>query len=427
MDPSLGALRRVIGVPGAMLLGLGSILGTGVFVSLGLAAGVAGSGILGAVLLAGLVATANGLSSAQLAAAHPVSGGTYEYGYRFLTPTLGFVAGWTFVCAKTASAASAALGLSGYALAALGVGTGGRPLAITVIAAVTALVAGGVERTSRVNAVVVSTTLVALVALVVAGLPTVALRAPEIELSTGSGGVAALLEATALVFVAYTGYARIATLGEEVREPERAIPRAVVLTLLVTMALYLSVAGVALGVLGAARLAAETARSSAPLEAVARELAVPGLRHLVGLGAATAMLGVLLNLVLGNSRMILAMARRGDLPAGLAAIEVGANTPRRAVVAAGALVACVAMLGDLETAWTFSAFTVLVYYAITNLAALRLGDERGRFPRALAWVGLASCLALAFWIEPRVWSSGLAIIAAGLVARKAMHRAEGRV
>jgi APA family basic amino acid/polyamine antiporter len=239
-----GRLVRVVGVPGAVLMGLGSILGTGIFVSVGIAAGVAGPSVILAVALGALVATFNGLSSAQLAASHPVSGGTYEYGYRYLNPPLGFTAGWMFLCAKSASAATAALGFAGYVLTGLGV-QGRLPgvlVALAVVVALTSVVAGGMRRSDRTNAVIVTVTLLTLLAFVVVGAPAVleggGSRLRPLLPSDGQG-VRSLLHATALMFVAYTGYGRIATLGEEIRRPARNIPRAIVFTLLVTMALSL--------------------------------------------------------------------------------------------------------------------------------------------------------------------------------------------
>jgi len=411
----MSQLARVVGLPGAVLMGLGSIVGTGVFVSLGLAAGIAGPAVVVAVALAALVATCNGLSSAQLAAAYPVSGGTYEYGYRTLHPALGFTAGWMFLCAKSASAATAALGLAGYALGDDGAAR--TALAAGTVVAVTLLVAGGVRRSNAVNAVIVSITLAALVALVAAGLP-------EIDRANfaGLGDVAPrdLLHATALMFVAFTGYGRIATLGEEVRDPARTIPRAIIVTLVVTALLYIAVAAVAVGLIGAARLGEITRATAAPLEAVALRSAVPDVRWLIAVGAITAMLGVLLNLVLGLSRVALAMARRGDLPGGLAAVS--GDSPRRAVLFVGLGIAALTLIGSVEATWSFSAFTVLVYYAITNLAALRLPPEHRRFPRAVAVAGLGSCLGLAFWVEPRIWLTGGALIAAGLLWQAAISR-----
>ena len=166
-------MKRELGVFAATLLGLGSILGTGVFVSIGIAAGVAGPAVLLAIVLAGLVALCNALSSAQLAASHPVSGGTYEYGYEYLHPSLGFAAGWMFLCAKTASAATAALGFAGYLLHLLGAPAGPWLRGVGSAAAVvlTLVVLGGMRRSSATNTAVVPVTVLALGAFVVAGLP----------------------------------------------------------------------------------------------------------------------------------------------------------------------------------------------------------------------------------------------------------------
>ena len=150
-------LKRVIGLPGAVMLGLGSIIGTGVFVSLGIGAGIAGPMVLPAIALAGLVALCNGLSSAQLAANHPVSGGTYEYGHRWLNPSLGFVAGWMFLCAKSASAATAALGFALHLAP-----DHSLPIALATVGAVTALTLTGMQRSNTVNTLIVAAVLLTL-------------------------------------------------------------------------------------------------------------------------------------------------------------------------------------------------------------------------------------------------------------------------
>lgn len=388
--PPEASLARVLGLPGAVLMGLGSIVGTGIFVGVGTAAGVAGSSVLVAVALAALVATCNGLSSAQLAAAHPVSGGTYEYGYRYASPLFGRLAGWMFVCAKTASAATAALGFGGYALALLDVHARLAQIGLGVVAvlALTWIVAGGMQRSHRMNLVIVSITLVALLAFVIGGLPHVSVA--NIDLAAATPGE--LAHATALMFVAYTGYGRIATLGEEVHAPARTIPRAIIITLVATLALYLAVTAVAVGAAGGPGLAAATRASNAPLETIATGFAAP-VRYAVAIGAITAMLGVLLNLLLGISRVVLAMARRKDLPARLA--EVRGSSPRAAVIVTGVAIAALALVGSVKLTWTFSAFSVLIYYAITNWCALRQPADQRRFPRAIPIVGLASCAALA--------------------------------
>ncbi|HLL25210.1 MAG TPA: APC family permease, partial [Kofleriaceae bacterium] len=393
-----GQLARAVGVAGAVLMGLGSILGTGIFISVGIAAGIAGPSVVIGIGIAAVVAILNGLSSAQLAASHPVSGGTYEYAYKYLNAPLGFVAGWTFLLAKSASAATAALGFARYVAGDDRATT--VALAVAVVGVLAMVVAGGISRSNRTNAVIVCATLVGLAAFVVAG-------AGSIEARNFAGiaevDVHSLLHATALSFVAFTGYGRIATLGEEVRDPARTIPRAIVIPLVATALLYISVVGVAIGNVGAARFAT----APAPLEVLAPT------RTLVAIAAVTAMAGVLLNLLLGLSRVLLAMGRRGDMPPALARLDAR-KSPRVAVIVTGVAIAGLALVGSVQTTWSFSAFTVLVYYAITNLAALRLPAEHRRFPRAVPALGLASCLGLAFWVDPVIWLVGLGVIAGGL-------------
>lgn len=425
------SLTRQLRTPGAVITGLGSILGTGVFVSIGLGAGIAGSAVVLAIALAACVAIFNGLSSAQLAAAHPVAGGTYVYARRFFGPgsgamgssatgnTLGFVAGWTFLVAKSLSAATAALGCAGYILHATGFGEAGRDgivgLALVLVVAVTALVLSGLKRTTLINGSILFVTLASLIAFVVVGLPSGSSEFASLELMP-SDGPTALLHATALMFVAYTGYGRIATMGEEVVEPRRTIPRAIIATLIVSAVLYISVAFVSVRAVGAPRLAEMTSKDAAPLELVARTFDVPGLGLLLAIGAVSAMLGVLLNLLLGLSRVLLATAREGDSPSALARLTKG-NEPALAVAFMGLVIGGFVLLGDVRTTWTFSAFTVLVYYAITNAAALRLPRGQRLYPRWLAWAGLVSCLGLAFFVPMRVWLIGLGLIAAGLIWR----------
>ena len=427
-EPSANqGLLRVVRLPGAVLLGLGSIVGTGAFVSIGIAAGVAGPSVGPAILLAGLLAACNGLSSAQLAAAHPVSGGTYEYGYRILSPVLGFTAGWMFLSAKSASAATAALGFAGYVLDTAGWG-GHSPrivLGLVAVAAVTGLVWHGMELSNRANALIVGVTLAALTAFVIVGLPAATAGSADnlSGLLPSRSGYRGFLEATALMFVAYTGYGRIATLGEEVRDPSHTIPRAIVVTLVISALLYAGIGVVAVGTLGAEALARVTETTAAPLEAAARSFSGPALAGILTMGAITAMLGVLLNLVLGLSRVLLAMARRGDVPGRLSRVEGARNSPVAAVLTVGIIIGGLALLGDVKTTWSFSAFTVLVYYALTNLAALRLPPEARRFPRWIAVAGLLGCLGLAFWVEWRIWAAGLAVIAAGLAWRTLMRSA----
>lgn len=406
-------------------MGLGSIVGTGVFVSLGIAAGVVGFGVVPAVILAALVATANGLSSAQLAAAHPVSGGTYEYGHKFVHPVAGFAAGWMFMAAKSASAATAALGFSGYLLHALGLTAAGWTqvgVALALVLVTTWLIRAGIRRSNTANIAVVSVTLLALFLFVVCGLLSVGLGQMYERLVTQVPADAfsdprSLMEATALLFVAYTGYGRIATLGEEMKEPSKNIPPAIVTTLIITMLLYLAVAAVAVSSAGVNEFAQATGGTAAPLEVVARGFRYPWVATVVSVGAVTAMAGVLLNLVLGLSRVLLAMARRREVPGSLDRVNAQRQSPDRAVLVVGLIIAGLVLVGDVKTTWSFSAFTVLVYYGITNLSALCLPEEARRFPRLTSVLGLISCFGLAFFVEARFWLAGLALLLVGFAFR----------
>jgi APA family basic amino acid/polyamine antiporter len=369
-----------------------------------------------ATIIAALLAACNALSSAQLAAAHPVAGGTYAYGYRYLRPSLGFTAGWMFLWAKSASAATAALGFSGYFLNAVNASGAGslRAVSLGTVALVTLIVLGGIRQSNMANVVIVSITLVALVAFIAAGIPVVLESGTERFNPFLRDAPQSVFHASALMFVAFAGYARITTLGEEVHEPSRTIPRAIILALAASAVLYVAVASVGIGAVGADAMEAASHESAATLEVVARQFEPPWIRWVVATGAMTAMLGVLLNLLLGLSRVLFAMGRGGDMPSATAALSKVQTTPYVAVLTVGIVTAALAAIGNVRTTWSFSAFTVLIYYAITNLAALCLPKEERRYSRWFARVGLAACLFLAFWVDRHIWALGLGLIAAGL-------------
>lgn len=419
-------LKRSVGTSGAILMGLGSILGTGLFVSLAIATEVAGTGVLVAIVIAAALAAFNGLSSAQLAAAYPVSGGTYEYGYRVLGPNWGFTAGWMFMLAKSASAATAALGCMQYIMYLFGISA---PFArfdvvggILILLVLSWLVSGGIRRSNLANAAIVLVTLSGLFALVVGGWYVSGPPADVVMESFSDFRVNDILFASALMFVAYTGYGRIATLGEEVINPSKTIPRAIILSMVVIVVLYLLVASTALHIMGAPAFAETIAARTAPLVVVSDSINLPALGLLVSIAAITAMLGVLLNLILGLSRVLLGMARRKDMPGYLDKIHANSQSPVAAVWTTGAIIVALIAIGDLRLTWSFSAFTVLIYYAITNLASLRLSVEKRLYPRWVSWAGLAGCLGLAFWIDPWVILGGSVCVALGLIYKYLYNR-----
>lgn len=420
MSEQTSSLKRELGVFGATLMGLGSIIGTGVFVSIGIATNITGPSVILAVAIGAMVALCNGLSSSQLAANHAVSGGTYEYGYKYLNPILGFTAGWMFLLAKSASAATAALGFSGYLLNTFGLENRFLiPIALAAVLVITLIVLNGIRRSNLANLVIVSLTFCSLFIFIFLGLPTAFSPTGVDNLTpffTDDNPLAALFQAAALMFVAYTGYGRIATLGEEVREPRVTIPKAMIVTMTVTMLLYFAVAVVGVAAVGVEGFSDGT-QNVASLEIAASQFAIPGVRQIVAVGAITAMLGVLLNLILGLSRVLLAMGRRRDMPRQVARLNASGTTPVIAVLVMAVIIGVLVLVGNVKTTWSFSAFNVLIYYGITNLAALQIPPEGRLYPKPIAVMGLVSCFFLAFWVDWQIWLVGIGLIAMGWLWR----------
>jgi APA family basic amino acid/polyamine antiporter len=403
------ALRRDLNLLDAVGIGLGAVMGAGIFVVTGVAAGVAGPAFLVGLVIAGLVATCNGLSSAQLAARFPQSGGTYEYAYQTLSPSAGFAAGWMFLISKLAAAGTVALGFGHYAATFLG-GSQAVFFAAAAVLLVTTANLFGIKKAGKFNLAIVAVTLLSLGVFVVFGLQSFQ---SSNMLPFAPYGLRGIAESSALLFFAYTGYARLATLGEEVKEPEKTIPKAILITLILSFVIYLTVGVVAVGSIGAPELAA----SRSPLERAALTFTVPGINTLLVLGAASAMLGVLLSQILGISRMMLAMSRRGDLPGFLGRIDERRGIPLHAILITGAIALLLALFGTLESIVAAAAFTILIYYFLTNIAALRLTEEHRLYPSWIAWAGLVGCLIMAFSLKPHIMFAGLLLLATGFVFR----------
>ncbi|MET3204776.1 MULTISPECIES: APC family permease [unclassified Arthrobacter] len=404
-------LQRRLGVFDATSIGLGSMLGAGVFVVFAPAAGLAGQFLVLSVLIAGAVAYCNAVASAELAARYPASGGTYVYGRRRLGEWPGFLAGWGFVSGKTASCAAMALTVGHYVSPGYAV-----PVAIAAVVALTAVNLFGITRTALLTRILLCVVLATLVFVAVA-----AIVGPHPSgFSTGGtadGGAAAglsgVLPAAGLMFFAFAGYARIATLGEEVKNPARTIPRAILSALAGAFVIYLALALLLQNHLTEGRLAA----TSAPLlDAVVNSQLAAG-APVVQAGAAAACLGALLALVTGVGRTTLAMARERDLPAPLARVGGRHAVPFVAEFAVAAVVILLILTTDVMTVVGFSSFGVLIYYAVTNAAAYTLEEHPAHGPRWLNVAGFISCLLLAFTLPPASVLGMAAVLAAGAAGR----------
>ena len=408
-----GALARRLGTGDAVVIGLGSMIGAGVFSAFAPAAAAAGSGLLIGLALAAGVAYCNAVASAQLAAQYPTSGGTYVYGRERLGEWWGFLAGWGFVVGKTASCAAMALTFASYAVP--GSDWAQRLAALLAVAALTAANYHGITRTAGLARVLVAASVLALLIVVVAIAASGNTDTANLggSASLWSGGVYGLLQSAALLFFAFAGYARVATLGEEVRDPERTIPKAIPIALGITVALYAAVALAALLAAGPDALAASTAPVATAAKLAGAAWAVP----IVRVGAAVASLGALLALIAGIGRTSMAMARNGDLPGWLAAVHPRYRVPGHAELAVAAVVSVLVLTTDLRGAIGFSSFGVLTYYAIANAAAYTQPAERRRWPRALNVIGLVACAALVVALPLSAVAAGVAVLAVGLAGR----------
>ncbi|MGW1536356.1 APC family permease [Streptomyces aureus] len=404
MTSSGAELRRTLGLGDAVVIGLGSMIGAGVFAALGPAARAAGSGLLAGLAVAAVVAYCNATSSARIAALYPASGGTYVYGRERLGAFWGYQAGWSFIVGKTASCAAMALTVGTYVWP-----SHAHAVAVAAVVALTAVNYGGVQKSAWVTRVIVAVVLAVLASVVVGCLGSDAADAGRLGVGLSSG-VSGVLQAAGLLFFAFAGYARIATLGEEVRDPARTIPRAIPLALGIALTVYAAVAVAVLSVLGPTGLGL----APAPLADAVRAAGRPGLVPVVRAGAAVAALGSLLALILGVSRTTLAMARDRHLPGALAVVHPRFQVPHRAELAVGAVVAVLAATVDVRGAIGFSSFGVLAYYAIANASAWTLSPVPAS--RIVPVLGLLGCVTLAFALPAVSVIVGAAVLAVGAAA-----------
>jgi APA family basic amino acid/polyamine antiporter len=276
------------------------------------------------------------------------------------------------------------------------------------VIAVTALNYRGVEKTANATRILVAIVLASLAVVVLAiwsGGSADPSRIWPLQEATPRG----VLQSAGFIFFAFAGYARIATLGEEVIDPERTIPRAIPIALMITLIVY---ALVAMSIVAGAGIDA-LASSPAPLATAVEAGDHASLSLAVRIGASIASLAVLLSLVVGVSRTVFAMSANHDLPAFFAAVHPRHRVTHRAELAIGALVAAVVAIADIRSAIGFSSFTVLTYYAIANASAWTLDRRHRRWPRALAALGLVGCGTLAVMLPAASVIGGAALLALG--------------
>lgn len=409
MTSTSPSLLRKLGLGDAIVIGLGSMIGAGIFASFAPAAAAAGAGLLLGLAIAAVVAYCNASSSAQLAAQYPTSGGTYVYGRERLGDWAGFLAGWGFVIGKTASCAAMALTFAAYAAP-----TGWqKPTAVAAILALAAVNYFGVTRTAALTRVIVVFVLLVLAVVVVAGLSGTAASHATLGAGLFDRGGYGILQSAGLLFFAFAGYARIATMGEEVKNPTRSIPKAILTALALTLIVYVLIAVTVLLTIGPTRLAT----SAAPLVDVVTSSSWSWAAPLVRIGAAAAALGALLALVAGVGRTSLAMARNRDLPTWLSAVHPVHKVPHHAEIALAVIVSILVLTVDLRGAIGFSSFGVLLYYFIANVSAFTQDRQNRRYPKPVQIVGALGCLVLVATLPPTSIGIGAGVLAIGILGR----------
>jgi APA family basic amino acid/polyamine antiporter len=411
-------LRSEIGLFSATTIGLGAIIGAGIFVVTGIAAGVAGPALFVSILIAGLISLLSAFSYAELSEYLPVEGGTYAFARELISPLAGFLSGWIFVFTNIFTGAVLALGFARY-LGVIFPAVPEKTVAVILCILFVFLNYFGVKKSAVANDLLVITKVFILLVFILIGLSVTNLANFTPLTPHGAPGI---LEGAALIFFAYTGFARVTVIAEEVRDPRRTIPRAVFLSLGMSIVIYLFVSLAAIGMAGAGALAG----SGSPLTTAMQAAGNPSAILLVTAGGLVATASVLITTILGVSRVVFAMARNRELPGACAHIDSQYQTPSVAIFISGAAMIISVLLVNLAIAVAVSSFAYLLYYGIANFAAIRLGPSVRRYPRIISVLGLASCLALLPFLNPISWALGATAVISGIIVYHVMKRCAGR-
>ncbi len=403
MEPSSRLARR-LGTLDAVVIGLGSMIGAGIFVAAGPAANAAGSGIIAGVLIAGVIAFLNAMTMAQLAAVYPESGGTYIYGRKLLGHYWGFMAGWGFVIGKLASCTAMALSFAYYTSAAYP-----KALAAGSVIFLTLVNSFGVKKTATLTKVLVTLVIFSLIVAVFATLFGGSAHFARLGGWTDRGGVSGILQAAGMMFFAFAGYARVATLGEEIINPRKTIPRAMIISLSITLLIYIIVITAVVMSMEMSLLVT----SKAPVALAIESGSLNFLSPIVKVGACFASLSVLLSLLAGISRTIFAMAVNSDLPKKLGSIHPTYKIPHHAEITVGLIVATIVLFADIRSAIGFSSFAILIYYAIANASAWMLPVTERIWPRWTSGLGLVVCLIIALSLPINSIMGGVVLFVIG--------------
>ncbi len=417
-------LERRIGLFAASMSGIGIVLGAGIYVLVGEASGVAGSGVWLAFLVGAILAAATGISYAELTSMFPEAGAAAAYSEEAFGKRAGFVTGWMDICVNFIAAPAVAIGFGRY----FGDLTGVDPLLVSfgVIVVCAGVVILGVTQTVGLAALFAFIEAIGLVLIVVVGLPYLG----DVDLTEVHNGWSGLLGAAALVFFAYEGFEEIATLSEEVVEPTKNIPRAFLIAIGATTALYVTVAAVAVSVVPWEALSV----ASSPLAMVAEVAASERIADALSVVALFATFNTVLLVLATGARAMYGMANRQMLPRVLGTVSRSRRTPWVAVLVASSVSLVFAATGDIGFVAQVTNFAVFVLFIAVNGSLIRMRFQRPDAPRPFrsgpsiarvpvpAAVGLGGALLLSAFMEREAFLTGLGALVLGVALSYAMLR-----
>ncbi len=405
--PEPTGLKREIGLFGATALGIGAIIGSGIFVVTGIVAGIAGPAIIISVLIAGIIALFSALSVAELSAYLPEEGGTYAYAQKLISPFAGFIAGWIWIFSNIFVGAAVSLGFAHYFVTLFpAIPVKGIAVIICLIFIIINYV--GLKESTILNNTLVTLKVLILLFFVIYGL---GYFSGGHVTPFAPAGMSGILSGAALIFFAYTGFARVTIMAEEVKDPEKTIPRSIYLALAISTVLYILVSVIAVGLVGAPGLS----QSGSPLAAAIGVTGTPSAVLLISSGAMIATASVLLITIMGISRIMFAMARKGDLPAFLSRVNPRFSTPHYAIWISGAFMIAAILLADLTLVIAVSTFAMLVFYLIANIAAFRLPLKYRKYSPFVPVTGAVSCIGLIAFLTINSWIIGIIGLIIGII------------
>jgi len=405
-------LKRTLSFFDATAIGIGAIIGAGIFVVLGIAVGYAGPAVIVSMIIAGTVALFTAISFAELSSAIPKEGGTYQYAYEMINPFVAFISGNMWLFAQTVAGSAVCLGFASYLVGLLPHFLPVNIIAVLAALALTALNLGGIKQSARFNNVLVVTKILILALFVIVGSFHIATQNYSNFAPNGFFGI---LQGAAFIFFAYLGFGRIAALGEEVKNPKRTLPLAILFALGISMLVYIATGFVATGLVPYKTLGA----SSSPIATAAKATGSTALFAVVSVGALVATLSVLLTNLLGLSRVSFTMARNGQYPKALAKVHPKLGTPYLSILITGALMAILAFVSDLRETAAITSFSMLTTHIILHSSAIRLRKKNPDlktfkaplFP-LIPCLGLASCIILMFSLPTESWIISIIVMAA---------------